>query len=265
MLEDALGPDPSSAAKVNAGATNPQPAQPGQPGPWPGQPGPWPGQPGQPGPWPGQPGQPGPWPGQPGQPGPWPGQPGQPGPWPGQPGPWPGQPGQPGPWPGQPGQPGPWPGQPGQPGPWPGQPGPAAGPLTLPFEIPTQGGWIPMKLLTVEGTINMNIDKFTIDVFSGQNIVFHFNVRFREGGNHQAVVRNSKIKDVWGNEERAIPNFPFRKGEHFEILILGEPEQYKVAVNKQHFLEFKHRYKSLREVTKVSVYGDITLHKMFMV
>ncbi|XP_072895084.1 galectin-3b [Hemitrygon akajei] len=243
-LEDALGPDASSAAKLNAGATNPQPGQPGQPGPWPqpGQPGAWP-QPGQPGAWP-QPGQPGAWP-QPGQPGAWP-QPGQPGAWPSQPG----QPGQPGPW-------GPWPGQP-------GQLGPAVGPLTLPFEIPFQGGWIPGKMLTVEGTINMNIDKFAINVCAGQDIVFHFNVRFREDGHHQVIVRNSKFNNVWGNEERAVPHFPFRKGERFEILILGEPEQYKMAVNKQHFLEYRHRYKSLKEVTKVSIYGDITLHKAFM-
>uniref|UniRef100_UPI00398EC5B5 galectin-3-like n=1 Tax=Pristiophorus japonicus TaxID=55135 RepID=UPI00398EC5B5 len=268
MLEAALGPDASSAATLNAGATNPQPGWPGQPGPWPGQPGQP--QPGQPGPWPGQPGQPGP-----GQPGPWPGQPGQPGPWPG-------QPGQPGPWPGQPGQPGPWPGQPGQPGPWPGQPGPYGPPqqpcpgppgaphqpgqqkgavLPLPYNIDIPGGWMPQKMIKISGTIKKNVDRFGIDVYSGNDTVFHFNARFNEYG-RQALVRNSRINNQWGREEREALKFPFKPGEKFEILILGEPNQYKVAVDGQHSLEYKHRFKTLKEVTKVSIYGDISLHEM---
>ncbi|XP_078263371.1 uncharacterized protein LOC144597713 [Rhinoraja longicauda] len=288
-LEDALGPEPpSGSTNPQLGQSGPQPGQPGQPGPWPGQPGqpgPWPGQPGQPGqpgPWPGQPGQPGPWPGQPGQPGPWPGQPGQPGqpgPWPGQPGqpgPWPGQPGQPGqpgPWPGQPGQPGPWPGQPwqqgplpGQPGPQPGQPGPPGSTtkaLTVPYDFPIRG-WPPNKVLTIEATIKTNVNLFAINVCTGHDIAFHFNVRFKEEGNHQAIVRNCCVNNVWGPEERDIPHFPFKKGEKFELLILGEPNQYKVAVNKQHFIQFKHRSKNLGQVTNVNVYGDIMLHKMVM-
>ncbi|XP_069773074.1 galectin-3-like isoform X2 [Narcine bancroftii] len=270
-LEDALDCDPS-----NTGATNPKPGQLGHQGPQPGFPGTWPGQPGQPGqqgPWPGQSGQPGPWPGQPGQPGPWPGQPGQPG----QPGPWPGQPGQPGPWPGQPGQPGPWPGQPGQPGPWPGQPGqPGPGPkqpgqpratastLNVPYDFPLREAWTPFKMLTVDATIKMNADKFTIDVYSGQNIVFHLNVRFKEDGHNQAIVRNSRVKNVWGAEERSIPYFPFKEGEKFNLLILGDPNQFKVAMNKQHLIIFKHKLKNLNEVTKINIYGDIILHNVAM-
>ncbi|XP_078418777.1 galectin-3b isoform X3 [Cetorhinus maximus] len=283
-LEDALGPDPSSADKLKSDGKTSQPGWPTpQPGSWPGQPGPGQPGPGQPGPGPGQPG---PWPG---QPGPWPAQPGswpaQPGPWPGQPGPWPGQPG---PWPGQPGQPGTWPGQPGpwpgQSGPWPGQPGPYAPPmpasfgspgvpnqpgqgsaaLSLPYDLATPGGWAPQKIIKILGTVKMNIDHFVIDVHCDQDIAFHLSVRFREDGHHQVLVRNSKINNAWGGEERVAPRFPFKQGESFEILILGEPNQYRVAVNNQHLLEFKHRFKTLQDVTRVSVRGDIILHAMFM-
>ncbi|XP_038635304.1 galectin-3b [Scyliorhinus canicula] len=290
-LADALDFGPSNADKVKADGNNPQPGWPspqsgpwpGQPGrPGPGQPGPWPGQPGQPGPWPGQPGQPGPWPGQPGQPGPWPGQPGQPGPWqpgPGQPGPWPGQPGpgQPGPWPGQaqPGQPGPWPGQA---GPWPGQPGPQApfgspsapnqsgeggAALPVPYELSLPGGWEPQKMIRIMGTAKTNVDKFTIDVHSGPDILFHFGVRFNDWG-QQVMVRNSMINNSWGGEEREAPRFPFKPGQKFEILLLAEPTQYKMAVNNQHLLEFRHRYKTLKDITKVAIHGDISLQAMFM-
>lgn len=238
-LEDAFGDDFASGTKLNQG---------------------------QPGPLSGQPGQPGHWPGQPGQQGPWPGQPGPQGPWPGQPGPWAVQPGQPGPWPAQPGKPGPWAGQPGQQGPpgQPGPPGPTPRALTLPFNFPIQGGWPPMKMLTIEASIKPNVDKFAIDVCAGHDTAFHFNVRFKEDGYQQAIVRNSKFNNVWGSEERAIPNFPFKKGEKFELLILGEPHQYRVAVNKQHFTQFAHRSHKLSQVTNVNIYGDITLHKMVM-
>ncbi|XP_032882340.1 galectin-3, partial [Amblyraja radiata] len=136
--------------------------------------------------------------------------------------------------------------------------------LTVPFNYPIQGGWPPMKMLTIEATIKTNIDKFGIDVCAGHDTAFHFNVRFKEDGHQQAIVRNSKFNNVWGPEERAIPNFPFKKGEKFELLILGEPHQYRVAVNKQHFTQFAHRSKNLSQVTNVNIYGDITLHKMVM-
>ncbi|XP_069773075.1 galectin-5-like isoform X3 [Narcine bancroftii] len=210
----------------NTGATNPKPGQLGHQGPQPGFPGTWPGQPGQPG----------------------------------QQGPWPGQSGQPGPWPGQPGQPGPWPGQPGQPG----QPRATASTLNVPYDFPLREAWTPFKMLTVDATIKMNADKFTIDVYSGQNIVFHLNVRFKEDGHNQAIVRNSRVKNVWGAEERSIPYFPFKEGEKFNLLILGDPNQFKVAMNKQHLIIFKHKLKNLNEVTKINIYGDIILHNVAM-
>ncbi|XP_078090013.1 galectin-3-like isoform X3 [Mustelus asterias] len=251
----ALDSDPSSANTLKADGQNPQPAW---PSPQPGQPGPWPGQPGQPGPCPDQPGQPGPWPG---QPGPWPGQPGQAGPWPGQAGPWPGQAG---PWPGQPGQP--EPGAPPVPAPFgsPAAPGQGGAALQLPYELALPGGWEPQKMIRIMGTVKPNVDSFAIDVRSGWDILLHFNVRFKEGGHHHVIVRNSMINNSWGGEERAAPRFPFKQGEQFEILLLAEPTQYKIAVNNEHLLEFRHRYKSLKDINKVSIHGDITLHAMFM-
>ncbi|XP_067847680.1 galectin-3b [Heptranchias perlo] len=267
-LEDALGPDPSSAAKLNSGSTNPQPAwpapQPGWPAPQPGWPAPqseWPApQSGWPAP------QPGPY-GPPGQAGPY-GPPGQAGPYgpPGQAGPY-GPPGQAGPY-GPPGQAGPVPPMPapfGSPG-VPNQPVPPGGAvLPVPYEIALPGGWIPQKMIRIMGTVKMNVDGFVVDVYCDKDIAFHFSARFKEGGCHQVIVRNNRIHDAWGREERAAPRFPFKPGERFEMLILGDPTQYRVAVNNQHLLEFKHRSNTLNQVTRVSIRGDINLHAMFMV
>ncbi|XP_067895283.1 galectin-3-like isoform X2 [Heterodontus francisci] len=263
MLEDALDVDSSSAAKLNAGGTNPQPVWPApQPGSWPGY-NPY-APPGQPGPY-APPGQPGPY-APPGQPGPY-APPGQPGPYapPGQPGPY-APPGQPGPY-APPGQPGPY--APPMPAPFrspgaPNQPGQKDPVLPVPYELAIPGGWTPQKMIKIIGTVKKNVDKFAFDIHCGQDIAFHFNVRFREDGYQQVIVRNCKINNAWGGEERAAPKFPFKQEERFEILILGESNQYRVAVNNQHLLEFRHRYKTLKDVTKVSIYGDITLHAMFM-
>ncbi|XP_020371613.1 galectin-3b [Rhincodon typus] len=192
-------------------------------------------------------------------------QPGWPAPQPGWPAPQPGWPApQPGTWPGQEGpyappMPAPF-GSPGAPN----QPGQGGTALPVPYDLPIPGGWQPQRMVKIVGTVKMNAEKFVIDVYSGQDIVFHFSARFREAGFHQVMVRNCRIGNAWGGEERDAPKFPFKYGERFEVLILGEPNQYKVAVNNQHLLEFQHRYKTLQDVTKVSIYGEIDLHAVFV-
>lgn len=44
----------------------------------------------------------------------------------------------------------------------------------------------------------------------------------------RAVVRNSLISGVWGQEERHGAMFPFIPGQGFELLILADAHQYKV-------------------------------------
>ncbi|GCC32871.1 uncharacterized protein [Chiloscyllium punctatum] len=199
---------------------------------------------------------------QPGWPNP---QPGWPSPQPGWPSPQPGWPspqsGWPSPQPGPGGQMPPASGSPGAPN----QPGQGYATLPVPYDLPIPGGWQPGRMVKVVGTVKMNAEKFVINVCCGQDIVFHFSARFREAGFHQVMVRNSRISNDWGTEERDAPRFPFKYGERFEVLILGEPNQYKLAANNQHLLEFKHRYKTLQDVTKVSTYGEIDLHAMSMI
>ncbi|XDV42866.1 hypothetical protein PO909_011455 [Leuciscus waleckii] len=234
---------------------------------WPGQPAnpTWPGQPANPA-LPGQPANPG-WPGQPANPG-WPGQPANPG-WPGQPANplWPGQPANPA-WPGQPNQPT-WPGQPGQPTApgWPG-PAPQTGPygapnqipiaLTVPFDLPLQSGAFNKMLITINGEVKPNAKNFTINFNRGNDVAFHLNPRFNESGK-QVIVRNSMIGNQWGKEERQLPSFPFAPGKPFEMKILCTDTEFKVAVNKSHLLEFKHRVRELNQIRGLSIFNDVTL------
>nr|XP_033809274.1 galectin-3-like [Geotrypetes seraphini] len=266
----------------------PAPGQPGMfPGPAPGHPGSFPGpdtgHPGSfPGPVPGHPGSfPGPAPGQPGSfPGPAPGQPGSfPGPDTGHPGSFPGPaPGHPGSFPGPaPGQPGSFPGpDPGPPGSAPGQPGvpqppnpfgvPAGPtpqpkdpciPLTIPYVRPLTAGVMPQLLITIQGKVKEKPSRFSIDLRKNNDIAFHLNPRFDK--KPHSIVRNSMINNIWGEEERHTPKFPFHHGSPFKIQILCETHCYRVAVNNEHLFEYKHRIKELKEINKLCINGDVTL------
>ncbi|XP_012306430.2 galectin-3 [Aotus nancymaae] len=228
------------------------------PGAHPGQapPGPYPGQ-GPPGPYPGQ-GPPGPYPGQ-RPPGPYPGQ-GPPGPYPGAPGAYPGAPA-PGAYPGPPSGPGayPPPGQPSAPGAYPaaGPYGAPAGPLVVPYNLTFPGGVMPRMLIIIQGMVKPNANRIALDFKKGNDVAFHFNPRFNEN-NRRVIVCNTKLDNNWGREERQSV-FPFESGKPFKIQILVESDHFKVAVNDAHLLQYNHRVKNLKEISKLGIAGDIDL------
>uniref|UniRef100_G3NIT2 Galectin n=1 Tax=Gasterosteus aculeatus TaxID=69293 RepID=G3NIT2_GASAC len=210
----------------------------------------------------------GPWPGQPANPA-WPGgQPGGGGAWPGQPN----QPSQPG-WPAspQPSAPGGWtnpsPGPVIGPGPGPGfGPGPTAPQkiVSVPYNDTLRNGVYDKLLITIVGTINPKADKVTVDLSSAQDLAFHFNPRFNEGGK-KTIVRNSCISTKWGKEERDLSgSFPFTAGQPFEMKIMCTNTEFKVAVNNSHVLSYKHRVGNLNSINRLSIYNDLTLSDVRM-
>lgn len=53
----------------------------------------------------------------------------------------------------------------------------------------------------------------------GNDIAFHINPRFSEGGK-QVLVRNHKLGERWGSEERDLKGpFPFALGSPFEVSV----------------------------------------------
>ena len=76
----------------------------------------------------------------------------------------------------------------------------------------------------------LSIHRFHVNLQCGTStqpradIALHFNPRF--GG--QKVVRNTLKKQQWGGEEKGHSYFPFGHNQNFEIIILCEPEHFKV-------------------------------------
>ncbi|KAF1375284.1 hypothetical protein PFLUV_G00238000 [Perca fluviatilis] len=197
--------------------------------------------------------------------------------WPGGPG---GQPPANPAWPGGPGGQPPanpaWPGGPGGQPPanpsWPGPGGPGPGPvpavapqqsLAVPYKQILPNGVYDKLLITIAGIVNPNAEKITVDMFAGQDLAFHFNPRFNEGGK-KVIVRNSCIATKWGKEERDLQNFPFVQGQPFEMKILCTNKEFKVAVNNTHVLAFQHRVTNLKSINSLNIYCDLKLTNVNM-
>ncbi|XP_034015658.1 galectin-3b [Thalassophryne amazonica] len=173
---------------------------------------------------------------------------------------WGGQPSQPQ-WPTQPVGYTPWGGNdpsaqynPWQPGPGPG-PGPGPQSQGPTREIPS--GLQDKSLITLNIAVSPNPKHFAVDLSSGKDIYFHFNVRFDDGG-QKVIVMNSCFKEKWGHEEKIYNKFPFTPGQYIELKILCEDKCFKVAVNNTHLCEFKHREKP-KHICALGVYKDANL------
>nr|QHI46338.1 galectin [Sinonovacula constricta] len=152
------------------------------------------------------------------------------------------------------------------PQPSPGYPGGPSQPIynpPVPF-VHNLGGLYPNKMIVLSGIPHPGASRFTVYIQRGhhhepQEIAMCVDARFRFGSDNNVVVRNSKISNNWGAEERHSPFFPFAHNVPFEMIILVEHNQFKVAVNNQHLLEFYHRLQPLSRVDTLRVDGDVRL------
>ncbi|XP_047242987.1 galectin-3 isoform X1 [Girardinichthys multiradiatus] len=166
-------------------------------------------------------------------------------------------------WPAHPG----WPYNPGQSG-WPGQnPSmmpphwlpPTSGPMSVPYNLNLARGVYDKMMMTILGHVKPNAKMFTVNFLRGNDIAFHINPRFTEGGK-QVVVRNHKVGDRWGPEERDLKGpFPFAPGSPFEMKILCTPEAFRVAVNNIPLFEFRHRIRELNQIDRINILNDVIL------
>ncbi|XP_049613807.1 galectin-3 isoform X3 [Syngnathus scovelli] len=160
-----------------------------------------------------------------------------------------------------------WPYNPGQPG-WPGQnPAlvpqhwlpPTSGPLSVPYNLNLARGVYDKMMMTILGQIKPNAKMFTVNFLRGNDIAFHINPRFSEGGK-QVLVRNHKLGERWGPEERDLKGpFPFAQGSPFEMKILCTQESFRVAVNNIPLFEFRHRVRELNQINRINILHDVIL------
>ncbi|XP_059525455.1 galectin-9B-like isoform X15 [Myotis daubentonii] len=102
--------------------------------------------------------------------------------------------------------------------------------------------------------------RFAVDFqtgFSDNDIAFHFNPRFEEGG---YVVCNTKQKGQWGPEERMMTN-PFQMGIPFEISFLVENSGFQVKVNGKEFTKYTHLV-PVHHVDTISFTGGVEVKQI---
>uniref|UniRef100_A0A3Q4BJ71 Galectin n=1 Tax=Mola mola TaxID=94237 RepID=A0A3Q4BJ71_MOLML len=118
-------------------------------------------------------------------------------------------------------------------------------------------GLSPGQHITIKGRVSMYPHSFTVNLRNGrtENIALHLNPRMKSG----VFIRNTYLSEAWGQEERELPFFPFSSGDYFEILILCQPHQFKLAVNGSHLFEFRHRMQDLSSIDQLEIMGDLEL------
>ncbi|XP_019624589.1 PREDICTED: galectin-8-like isoform X3 [Branchiostoma belcheri] len=144
---------------------------------------------------------------------------------------------------------------------------PSSGPhaLQVPYIGSIAGGMYPGRMVIINGTVHPGApDRFHFNLQCGAStapradIALQFNPRFAA----RAVVRNSLINNGWGGEEKDTPYFPFMPGQPFELMVLCQQDSFKVAVNGQHFTEFRHRIQPLTRVDTLVVEGKVSLQQI---
>ncbi|KAL4835475.1 hypothetical protein H8958_021728 [Nasalis larvatus] len=138
-----------------------------------------------------------------------------------------------------------------------GSQGPYLNPA-VPFSGTIQGGLQDGLQITVSGTVlSSSGSRFAVDFqtgFSGDDIAFHFNPRFEDGG---YVVCNTRQKRRWGPEERKM-HMPLQKGMPFDLCFLVQSSDFKVMVNGSLFVQYFHRV-PFHRVDTISVNGSVQL------
>lgn len=136
----------------------------------------------------------------------------------------------------------------------------------VPFAIPVPGGCTPGRMIQLHGHVKMDAGRFCVHLQNGpqvqpNDIAFTFNPRFDDPYSPEPiVVRVNRRHGGWGGEERD-GGSPFSRGGNFEMLILVEPQEFKVAINGQHYCSFKHR-NGLHDANHLGVDGDVIIHSV---
>ncbi|AWP16699.1 Galectin [Scophthalmus maximus] len=132
-----------------------------------------------------------------------------------------------------------------------------SGDLSIPYKGSLLKGLSPGQHITIKGQVSVYPHSFTVNLCNSrtENIALHLNPRMKSG----VFIRNSYLSETWGQEERELPFFPFSSGEYFEILILCQPHQFKLAVNGSHLFEFRHRVQDLSSIDQLEIMGDLDL------
>ncbi|XP_069042521.1 galectin-4 [Lepisosteus oculatus] len=132
---------------------------------------------------------------------------------------------------------------------------------TVPYLGPINGNLRAGMSIYIQGRVPHEITRFHVNLqcgdFEGSDIAFHFNPRF---DGWDKVVFNTFQNGSWEGEEK-VREMPFRKGEHFELIIVVNMEGYQVNVNGRQFYLFQHRM-PLERVSNLEIGGDVIIQSL---
>ncbi|KAJ1103687.1 hypothetical protein NDU88_001108 [Pleurodeles waltl] len=126
-----------------------------------------------------------------------------------------------------------------------------------------KGGMKPAMRLTVMGILSHKPSSLTVSLLCNPvdpkaDIALQMTVNFQE----RSIIRNAKIAEEWGTEEKNIQYFPFTAGEHFKMEILCEHQQIRLLVDGHQLCHFAHRVRQIKTVTALKITGDVRLTKV---
>jgi len=127
---------------------------------------------------------------------------------------------------------------------------------SMPYRGGFPGNFVVGKKLFVTGLVEKDAKKFEINLYSGNSIALHFNPRLSD----KVVVRNSRIGEAWGEEERE-GSQPFSKNKQFDMVIHSEGDALQIYVNGEHHSAFRNRI-SPDKIDGLGVSGDLQLQSI---
>lgn len=132
----------------------------------------------------------------------------------------------------------------------------------IPYVGTVEGGLIPGKMVRIRGKVPADAVRFAVNYQLGpglnprDDIAFHISPRFPEG----VITRNHIESMAWGANEEEGP-MVIQPGQEFEMIILCDHSNYKIAINGRHYTEFAHRL-PYQKVTHLVIDGDVEVYSI---
>nr|XP_044993600.1 galectin-related protein [Jaculus jaculus] len=136
--------------------------------------------------------------------------------------------------------------------------------LIVPFCGHIKGGMRPGKKVLVMGIVDLNPESFAISLTCGDSedppadVAIELKAVFTE----RQLLRNSCISGERGEEQSAIPYFPFIPDQPFRVEILCEHPRFRVFVDGHQLFDFYHRIQTLSAIDTIKINGDLQITKL---
>lgn len=136
--------------------------------------------------------------------------------------------------------------------------------LIVPFCGHIKGGMRPGKKVLVMGIVDLNPESFAISLTCGDSedppadVAIELKAVFTD----RQLLRNSCISGERGEEQSAIPYFPFIPDQPFRVEILCEHPRFRVFVDGHQLFDFYHRIQTLSAIDTIKINGDLQITKL---